>query len=101
MEVSGAALRIEKVVYTGKEGRTQDGCPVAKWIIRRSGEDEKVLCVVRVRPGHSCATAVLVVSILLWDGIPVTVATDLYELLRKVLPKGGVTTNRRCAMNDQ
>lgn len=70
-------------------------------IIRRSGVEEKYLCVVRQRPGHFCETACIVAVLVAWEGVPQPVADDLYQYLRTTLPTNGFETERRCGTNER
>ena len=57
--------RIETIKYSGKEGKTEEGCPIAKWILRRTNDEEKVMVVAKQRIDHRCNftwTTVLIVE---------------------------------------
>ncbi|XP_071455743.1 methylcytosine dioxygenase TET [Hetaerina americana] len=98
--LKGKAIRIEKVVYTGKEGKTTQGCPMGKWILRRTSLEEKVLVIAKHRQGHKCATAWIVVATVAWDGVPSHEADRLYAVLTDKLNRFGLPTTRRCATNE-
>ncbi|XP_031563601.1 methylcytosine dioxygenase TET2-like [Actinia tenebrosa] len=98
--IEGEALRIEQITYTNREGKNSQGCPIARWVIKRSGPQEKVLVVARKRTSHQCDLAYLVCSIVIWEGIPRAEADSLYRELTNVIPENGLPTARRCNYND-
>lgn len=122
--MTATAVRIETVTHVGRpgEGENPKGCPQAKWIYTRQTAEEKVikiiiafqqliennflctsvlqlLCLVRERVGHTCETAVLCISAVLWDGINDEYATKLYKNVVTVVPYGGKELKRGNSQN--
>ncbi len=94
-------LRTERAKFVPTEGKGKYGCPVVKYVIRRSSLREKYLAVLKRRQGHSCANAVIVVALVAWDGVARTRADDAYETLKEKLGNHGLETWRKCGSNTQ
>ena len=99
LNVTGPALRIVCVRFTGKEGKTVEDCPIAKWIVRRSSQEEKFVVVTKERYGHSCQFTWVVASILQWDGIGRDLADRAYQEIAFKTSQFGSETERQCAAN--
>ncbi|KAJ9581953.1 hypothetical protein L9F63_003706, partial [Diploptera punctata] len=82
------------------EGKTTQGCPLAKWQLGRASLEEKILCIVKHRQGHKCPTSWIVVVMVAWEGVPSHEADRVYNLLTHKLNRYGLPTTRRCATNE-
>ncbi|CAG2121790.1 unnamed protein product, partial [Medioppia subpectinata] len=91
---------MEIVVYMEKEGKSREGCPIAKSVLRRANDQELVLALVRYRKGHKCSQTYIIVSIVVWDAIDRCFADKLYDIIVYKVNEYGISTQRRCAQND-
>jgi len=97
--LKGNALRIEAIKFSGKEGKTEEECPIAKWILRRTNDDEKVMVVAKQRFGHRCDYTWTTVLIVQWDGLPRQVADRAYKEIAEKTAVYGTETERQCGAN--
>jgi len=97
--VSGEELRMVTIRFTGKEGKTSEDCPIAKWILRRPGLHEKYLVVVKERYKHFCNYTWVVAAIVSWEGIPRDLADRAYDEIAFKTSQFGTETDRQCAAN--
>ncbi|RWS09818.1 hypothetical protein B4U79_04649 [Dinothrombium tinctorium] len=95
-------VRVEAIVETNREGKTREGCPLAKWIIRRSDYNEKLLALVKQKNDDSSQKLIyVIVAIVIWDGIAPQFADFLYDLIVYKTAHFGMSTERRCALNEK
>lgn len=99
-DVSDSAIRLHLARYTATEGKNGDGCPLARWVLRRKGPEEKYLVIAKKCDGHVCSGAFVVIAIVAWEGISKQYADDMYQYLRQNLNKCGFSTRRRCGANE-
>merc|ERR1719341_1083152 len=95
----GNALRIEAIKFSGKEGKTEEECPIAKWILRRTNDEEKVLVVAKQRFGHRCEYTWTIMLIVQWDGLPRQMADRAYMEIAEKTAAYGTETERQCGAN--
>ena len=95
----GKQIRILKAKHVPHEGKSSNGCPIAKYIIRRSSLEEKLLVLVKQRLEHTCPTACIVVFIAAWEGVPAPTADRVYDVLCQKMGNYGKATDRRCSTN--
>ncbi|XP_043214868.1 DNA N6-methyl adenine demethylase-like [Amphibalanus amphitrite] len=92
-------VRLETVRYTGHEGKTEQGCPIAKWVLRRRDDSEQLLAVAKRRPGHRCRFTFLVLMLVVWDALAPRRADTLYSSLVERLNRSATPTRRGCGAN--
>ena len=91
--------RIEAIKFSGKEGKTEEECPIAKWILRRTNDEEKVMVVAKQRFGHRCDFTWTTVLIVQWDGLPRQMADRAYKEIAEKTAAYGTETERQCGAN--
>jgi len=97
--VKGTALRIESIKFSGKEGKTEEDCPIAKWVLRRTNQEEQYLVIVKQRFGHRCEYTWLATAIVQWDGLTRDLADRAYDQIATKTSAFGTETERQCSAN--
>ena len=95
--VTGDAIRIETVDFCRRPD--ESGCPKAEQILRRQCDNEKFLVVAKNRTAHFCATRLMVIAVVDWNGVPKNLANYAYGRLSRLLGKYGEPVKRGCGKN--
>ena len=95
-----------------EESKTREGCPLAKWIIRRSSNTEQILALVKETrnmasssnstesSSSSSERIVTIIALVIWDAIDSNLADRLYETVVYKTANFGIETDRRCSLNE-
>lgn len=83
-------------MFTGKRlAESGEGCPLTKWIIRRTDHHEKLLALVK----DISQTDVSIVAIVLWDAVNPVIGDEIYEKMVYKTTNFGIETTRGCSLN--
>lgn len=70
------------------EGRSEQGCPQARWVLRRSAQGERFGVVYKTRPGHYCPAACIVIAILQYEAIDPDLSARAYATITAMTNAG-------------
>ena len=89
----GTKITLSEVTLTKYEGQSEKGCPDAWWVIRRSPKDKKYSIVFKIRPGHTCNYACIVIAIVQYKALTNNLAARAYKMVTAMTTMGlGIAT---------
>ena len=89
----GTKITLSEVTLTEYEGQSEKGCPEAWWVIRHSPKDKKYSIVFKIRPGHRCNYACIVIAIVQYKALTNDLAARAYEMVTAMTTMGlGIAT---------
>ena len=92
----GTEITLSKVTLIKFEGQSEKGCPEAWWVIRCSPKDKKYSIVFKIRPGHTCNYACIVIAIVQYKALTNNLAARTYKMVTAMTTMGlGIATERR------
>lgn len=72
---------------------------MARMILNRASNYERLMALVRERAGHRCAQRYTVVALVVWEAVESIWCKSLYDLVVCKVTSFGLRTTRKCALN--